>query len=222
MGMPSSPGSSKVARGARPGTPSAATNVSRSIASLSSWRTSALSSGPPERTGTSPNRPEAGSKRRLLRGSFTRCGEGRSANVPPSTRSDVARRESADRIRRRGTRKQQLLRVAVSSSGETMSRLSLTSPPGSGVGGERAASPGRCGGSPFAAGRASESRSGRGATRLISITRSVIATMSSIAPRLSLRLFLLRLAESRFRSRATCSAVILRPSGQFPDARRKM
>ena len=88
--MPSSPGSSNVARAASPGTPSAATSRSRSIAWLSNWRNSGLSSGPPDLVGTNPNNPDAGSKRRLLRGSLTRFVRGKSAKVPPSTRSAFA------------------------------------------------------------------------------------------------------------------------------------
>ena len=66
----------------------------------------------------------------------------------------------------------------------------------------------------------SDSRSGRGAMRLISITRSVIATDVLDRAELVLEAVLAsRPRSARLSSRATCSAVILRPSGQLADGK---
>ena len=105
--------------------------ASRSIAWLSRRRTSGSSSRPPARTGTSPNRPDAGSKRRLPRGGFTRCAKGRSAKVPPSTRSDLPAAKALDRCLRRSRPRAGLLRGSSPRRprGETISRVSRSSLP---------------------------------------------------------------------------------------------
>src|SRR6185369_13913715 len=66
------------------------------------------------------------------------------------------------------------------------------------------------------------SRFGLGARKRISITRSVIATMSSTAPRASLRELPLDAAIDRLSIRATCCSETLRPSDQLVDAIRKI
>jgi len=66
------------------------------------------------------------------------------------------------------------------------------------------------------------SKLGRGAFSRISITRSVIATMSSTAPAVSFSGLTLDSEIDRFRILATCCAVIFLPPDQSADAIRKM
>ena len=123
-GTPSSAGSSTVARGTSPGTLSAFASASRSIDWLSSRRTSISSRTPPLRTGSRPNRPEAGSKRSDPRGSFTPSAYGRSAEVPPSTRSALPSANARTACRAAAPVRRIFSVRFVSSSGELMSRVS--------------------------------------------------------------------------------------------------
>ena len=102
--MPSSPGSRRVARGARPGTPSAATKrvaVDRLAQQPAHLR---LVEGPPAAVGTSPNSPDAGSNRSAPRGSLTRwrrAGRRRCRRAPgrssPAAKARTAWRAAAPR-----------------------------------------------------------------------------------------------------------------------------
>ncbi len=221
--MPSSPGSSTVARAARPGTRREPTSASRSIACDSRRRRSESASGPSARTGTSPNRPEAGSKRSALRGSFTRWAKRRSAKVPPSTRSALPPAKAVTACSAPAPASSTSSWRFGTSSSDATSRVSRSSPPGP----RPAAS--RNGPVPVPlrtianSGWASRvSRLGRGAVSWISITRSVIATMSWTAPKVSFSELALDPAIDRLRNRATCRAVTLPPVGQSTAAMRKM
>ena len=220
--IPSSPGWSKVVRPASPSTSSAATSASRSIARAIRLRSALSASGPALRPGISANIPTTGSKRKVPRGNFALRATGRSAKVPPSTTSASPERKRATAEGAGRPFKSMNSRSSASPSDPAVTRWRWSGSsdlPGNRVNGPLPSPSRTIANSGWAS---SCSRLGRAAPRRISITRSVIATISSIAPTVSLSG--LRLAARRWRLsiRATSRASILRPLGQLPDCRRKM
>ena len=109
----------------RPGTSSAAISASRSIAWLSSRRTSGSSSGPPLRAGTRPNRPAPDRSAARLRGSFDRAGEGQVGEGAAEHQVGLAGGERArSRARRSAPRSRTSSRAAFVAVGTATRRAS--------------------------------------------------------------------------------------------------
>ena len=87
----------------QPGTLSAAISASRSMPALSSRRTSGWSSGPPARTGTSPNRPDGRIEAKAVARQLDALGVGQIGEGPAKHQVRLARRRTT-RLRPRRCR----------------------------------------------------------------------------------------------------------------------
>ena len=221
---------------AQPSSASGSSSVSRSIAIATASRKPGVASGPSVRSTRSPNRPSAASTRKFPRESGAAVASGRSASVPPTTRSSAPRRNaSTPRAALIGTK----------SRGRTSSRQ-FSSPGrprasgGSGASNVPSASirPGQSAGaigaigpvpplvwdrtSPSSGWASSCSRVGCGVSSVISITRPVIARISATGARSSASDVPPRARTASSSARRASCAVTGVPSAQRVSRRRKM
>ena len=170
-----------------------------------------------------PEQARHGVEPKAARGISAPRVSGRSAKLPPRTgqvfRSTNARIALADGCRARCT----ISRREFVAVGTRTERVRRSAPAGLGPVAQsrtdRCPAPSRS--KPNSGWASNWRRLGRGASKRISITRSVIATTSSIAPTVSLMGLRLEAAIWRLKIRTTSLAVIGRPLGHSALARRK-